>query len=131
MSRNRLRAFREHQASSAVCSNDRGFGNRINETVFQLHFLFKESILAMSRREKLKIRFLNKPTDFTFDELGKLMRYFGYMEVPVGKTAGSRVAFYNEISDHIIRLHRPHPGHVLKSYQLVEIAQELKRKGYL
>lgn len=33
------------------------------------------------------------PSDFHFDELAKLLGYFGFEEIKVGKTAGSRVRF--------------------------------------
>ena len=85
----------------------------------------------MSRHQKLLRRFLGKPRDFTYGELVTLLRGFGYHQVKSGKTAGSRVAFYNETIKHIIRLHRPHPSNVLTFYQLDEIECELRRKGFL
>ena len=85
----------------------------------------------MSRHQKLLRRFLAKPRDFTYDELVTLLGGFGYHELKGGKTSGSRVAFYNETTRHIIRLHRPHPANVLRFYQMNEIENELKRKGHL
>jgi hypothetical protein len=85
----------------------------------------------MSRHKKLIKRFLAKPSDFTYDELVTLLKAFGYREVKAGKTAGSRVAFFNQESQNIIRLHRPHPGNVLKRYQLDDVERELRRKGLL
>lgn len=73
----------------------------------------------MSRFEKLLKRFLSKPTDFTYDELTRLLSGLGYEKVSTGKTAGSRVAFINPETRHIIKLHRPHPRPELKRYQLV------------
>jgi hypothetical protein len=83
----------------------------------------------MSRREKLLQRFLLKPADFRFDEMSKLLRGFGYKEIRSGKTAGSRVAFINKISGHIIRMHRPHPGKILKRYQLELVEEALRAEG--
>lgn len=85
----------------------------------------------MGRHQKLTVRFPAKPRDFSFSELRTLLSGFGYREVKTGKTAGSRVAFLEEKSKHIIRLHKPHSGNVLKRYQLDDLEQELKRKGIL
>ncbi|MFZ6664782.1 type II toxin-antitoxin system HicA family toxin [Peijinzhouia sedimentorum] len=49
----------------------------------------------MSRREKLIARFLGMPSDFHYDEMVKLLGYFGFEEVKKGKTSGSRVKFEN------------------------------------
>jgi hypothetical protein len=83
----------------------------------------------MGKAEKLSKRFLSKPKDFTYEELRRLLKSFGYKEVKTGKTSGSRVAFINQKTKHIIRLHKPHPKPELKQYQLNDIEQELKRKG--
>lgn len=83
----------------------------------------------MSRRDKLLRRFLAKPTDFVFDEMSTLLEGFGYDEIRSGKTAGSRVAFVNRTSGHIIRLHKPHPGKIMKRYQLNLVEEALRAKG--
>jgi len=80
----------------------------------------------MSKHNKLLQRFLSKPTDFTYNELKSLLAGFGYEEIKTGRTSGSRVALFNEKTDHIIRLHKPHPKNILKRYQLDYIEQELK-----
>ncbi|MGA2533148.1 MAG: type II toxin-antitoxin system HicA family toxin [Candidatus Aminicenantales bacterium] len=85
----------------------------------------------MSRRQKLLTRFLAKPRDFTFNELATLLRGYGYREMKEGKTSGSRAAFIEEKSKHIIRLHKPHPSKVLKRYQIDDIEREFKRRGFL
>jgi len=85
----------------------------------------------MSKTKKLLDRFLLKPKDFTYDELKRLLKSFGYEEAKTGKTAGSRTAFINRANRHIIRLHKPHPGNILKHYQLNSIEEELKRKGVI
>ena len=83
----------------------------------------------MSRRDKLLRRFLAKPADFTFTEMSTLLKGFGYEKVRTGKTSGSRVAFINRTSGHLIRLHRPHPGQTLKKYQMDLIEEALRAKG--
>jgi len=81
--------------------------------------------------EKLLRRFLSKPKDFTYDEMINLLRSFGYEEAKTGKTSGSRVAFINHKTKHIIRLHKPHPKPELKQYQLKDIEDELRRTGVI
>lgn len=80
----------------------------------------------MSRKEKLLKRFLSDPKDFTFDEAVSLLNNFGFYEAKTGKTSGSRVRFENDdFKSRFIRLHRPHPGNILKPYQLEEIYTKL------
>lgn len=83
----------------------------------------------MSKFQKLLDRFLSKPTDFTYEEIKRLLGGFDYQEVNKGKTSGSRAAFINYKTGHIIRLHKPHPRNILKLYQLNEIEDELKKHG--
>ena len=82
----------------------------------------------MSRDEKLISRLLSKPKDFTYDELRRVLRRLGYEENQSGKTSGSRVAFVNHDTLHIIRLHKPHPNNELKQYQLEQVIEELKSR---
>ena len=49
----------------------------------------------MSNKEKLIARFLSMPADFHYDELVKLVGYFGFSKMKKGKTSGSRVKFVN------------------------------------
>ncbi len=56
---------------------------------------------------------------------------FEYTEKQQGKTSGSRVAFINMQTKHILRLHKPHPGNQLKLYQIDLILNELKERGIL
>jgi hypothetical protein len=85
----------------------------------------------MSRHQKLLRRFLAKPRDFTFDELATLLGGLGYRQVKSGKTSGSRVAFYNEKIEHIVRFHKPHPSNLLRRYQLDDLERALRRRGII
>jgi len=85
----------------------------------------------MSKTQKLLKRFLSKPKNFTYNELKRLLDSLGYKEAKTGKTSGSRVAFINYETKHIIRLHKPHPRPGLKKYQLDYIEEELKNKGVI
>jgi len=78
----------------------------------------------MSKKEKLIQRFLSMPSDFHYDEMVKLLGYFGFTEVKKGKTSGSRVKFENEEGIPII-LHKPHPSGIMKKYQMKQINEIL------
>ena len=82
----------------------------------------------MTKAEKLLNRFLTRPKDFTYKELPGLLSSFGYKEQ---QGSGSRVVFFNEGIKHNIKLHKPHPGNVLKRYQIDLIIKELKSNGLL
>ena len=84
----------------------------------------------MSKNVKLLKRLLSRPKDFTFEELKKLLASFGYSEINLGKTSGSAVKFINE-KQHIIRLHKPHPSPILKTYLVNMVISELKKEGLL
>jgi hypothetical protein len=85
----------------------------------------------MSKKNKLLKRLLSKPKDFSYAELVSLLGYLGYDEFTKGKTAGSRRAFVNNQTMHIIRLHKPHPKKILKMYQINEIIGELRKQALL
>ena len=82
----------------------------------------------MTKAEKLLNRFLTRPKDFTYNELVKLLNSLGYSEQ---QGSGSRVVFSNEKIKHHIKLHKPHPGNILKRYQIDLIIQELKSNELL
>jgi hypothetical protein len=85
----------------------------------------------MSKSEKLIKRFKNRPRDFTYDELCRMMKGLGYIEDNQGKTSGSRVCFYNDATGHLIRLHKPHPENILKMYQIELILEDLEGRKIL
>jgi hypothetical protein len=84
----------------------------------------------MSRTEKLVLRLLSLPKDFTWEELTKLLALFGYAEIRKGKTGGSRRKFADD-KNHIISLHKPHPGNIVKGYALKQIITHLIDKGHI
>ena len=85
----------------------------------------------MSKLEKLLNKLKSRSRTFTYSELRTLLQKLGYEEKTLGKTSGSRVAFVNQEHQHIIRLHKPHPGNELKRYQINYLLEELKKKGYI
>lgn len=84
----------------------------------------------MTRTAKLRKKFLNNPKDFTWKELKSLLSGFGYEELNIGKTSGSRVRFISDFYSDII-LHKPHPNPCLKAYQIKQLTEQLKKEGLL
>lgn len=80
----------------------------------------------MSRTDKLIVRLLSCPRDFTYSELKTLLSSLGYSEI---QGAGSRICFSK--GNHKIKLHKPHPGNLLKAYQLDLVIEALTAKGLL
>ena len=80
----------------------------------------------MSQHDILISRALCIPKDFTYDELVKLVSYFGY-KVKQGK--GSRVKFYRELDKKVISIHKPHSGNIVKQYILRIVIDNLKDEG--
>jgi len=81
----------------------------------------------MSTHEKLLERFKRLPSDFTWEELSRLLYKYDYFQNNKGKTSGSRVVFENENSDIALNLHKPHPKNILKPYQMKDVLEFLKR----
>ena len=84
----------------------------------------------MSKNEKLILRLLTVPKDFTWEELIKILGSFGYVELKKGKTGGSRRKFADE-KKNVIILHKPHPGNIVKEYAIRQVITQLKDKGYI
>lgn len=80
----------------------------------------------MSKLDKLLSRLLSYPRDFTYNELKTFLLSLGYREI---QGAGSGGCFSSD--NHKIKLHKPHPGNILKRYQVDLIINELKEKGII
>jgi len=85
----------------------------------------------LGKLDKLKQRLKDGTGTITYQELKYLLGQFGYAELKSGKTSGSRVAFWNEEKQDIVRLHKPHPGNELKDYQRKLIKSHLEEKNWL
>lgn len=83
----------------------------------------------MSKKGELIARLLQKPKDFTFDEMESLLSYFGY-ELKQGGT-GSGVKFIKDDSNVVINFHRPHPDGILKRYVLDQVIEKLRKDDLL
>ena len=79
----------------------------------------------MSRKEKLTRRLKNLPKDFTYSELISIFNMCGFIEDTKGKTAGSRVKFYNSEKDIGNLLHKTHPGNIVKGKALKDAVEFL------
>lgn len=84
----------------------------------------------MGTKEKLRDRFLKMPSDFTFDEMQRLLEGYGYEKSNKGKTSGSRLIFKNGAKRPIM-LHKPHPGNIVKEYALKQVLEDLKEAGLI
>lgn len=85
----------------------------------------------MSQKQKLIARLQSNPKDFSFDELCTLLSYLGYIQDNKGHTSGSRVLFINEKTHSCIRFHRPHPGNIMRAYQIKQLRDYLTQEGLI
>lgn len=84
----------------------------------------------MGTKDKLRERFLKMPSDFTFDEMQRLLEGYGYERRDKGRTSGSRVIFKNG-ERRPIMLHKPHPGNIVKGYAMKQVYEDLKEVGFI
>ena len=84
----------------------------------------------MGTKEKLRERFLKMPSDFTFDEMQRLLKGYGYERGNKGKTSGSRLIFKNG-DKRPIMLHKPHPGNLVKEYAMKQVMEDLRETGFI
>ncbi|AKJ41777.1 type II toxin-antitoxin system HicA family toxin [Pragia fontium] len=79
----------------------------------------------MGRAEKLRVRFNEIPSNFTWDELVTLLSSYGFFQQN-GK--GSRRKFINA-DGLVINLHEPHPSNIVKKYMLRQIKDKLEENS--
>ena len=85
----------------------------------------------MSKHDKLLVKLLKKPRNFTYDELVALLIGFGYIEEQRGRTSGSAVAFFNKKLNDKIMIHKPHPQKEVKKYVLELVIEKLKANNFI
>lgn len=78
----------------------------------------------MTKKEKLIQRLKSKPKDFSWNETTSLLTGLGFIEIKKGKTGESRRRFASS-NNVVITLHKPHPGNILKRYQIEQIIEIL------
>ena len=81
----------------------------------------------MTKQEKLLSSLKNAKT-FKWADVETLFKQLGYEQ---NEGNGSRVRFYNSATEHMVRLHRPHPENHVKGGALKAIKEHLKAEGYL
>jgi predicted RNA binding protein YcfA (HicA-like mRNA interferase family) len=80
----------------------------------------------MPGRKRLVERFKGRPTDFTWDEFGRMMASLGY-EMMAAK--GSARRFFKKGKRRILYMHEPHPRKELKAYQVRQALEVLQENG--
>ena len=86
--------------------------------------------MKMGTKEKLRERFMKMPSDFTFEEMQRLLESYGYHRSNKGKTSGSRIIFKHG-DKRPIMLHKPHPGNIVKEYAMKQVMEYLREAGHI
>jgi len=84
----------------------------------------------MGTKDKLRERFMKMPSDFTFDEMQRLLEGYGYKLSNKGRTSGSRLIFKNG-DKRPIMLYKPHPGNIMKEYAMKQVLDDLREAGLI
>lgn len=79
----------------------------------------------MSKLQKAIARLLARPTDYGWEELVSLMEALGY---ELRTSGGSGRKFLDPQCGALLFLHEPHPGSILKAYQVRAVLQFLRRE---
>lgn len=82
----------------------------------------------MSKRQKAIDRLLSRPSDYEWAELTSLMDVFGY---ELRTTGGSGRKFIHSETQATLFMHQPHPGKILKAYQVREAIYFLKQEKHI
>ena len=85
----------------------------------------------MGTKDKLIVRFKSQPKDFTFNELVRLFKIYGFSLKNSGSTSGSRVKFVNQEKDLQYRVHKPHPSNIVKMYVIKQVTAYLKINKFI
>ena len=85
----------------------------------------------MGQKDKLLNRLCSHPKDFSFDEVEKLLSYYGYHRINKGKTSGSRIAYISDRHYRPILMHKPHGRKDLLDYQVKQLVDHLKQEGLI
>lgn len=80
----------------------------------------------MGKLDKILKRFLNKPKDFTWDELVFLLTNLGFQLI---KNNGSRRKFIK--GSIMINLHEPHPQKTILVCYIKQVIEVLKKEGLI
>jgi predicted RNA binding protein YcfA (HicA-like mRNA interferase family) len=84
----------------------------------------------VTRKEKLIARVRSRPSDFSWEELVRVLESLGYSSVKTGKSGGSRRRFVHP-SAPMISVHEPHPANIVKRYVLDEVVRLLTEENLI
>ena len=84
----------------------------------------------MSKLDKLVARFKTRPSDFTWNELVRLLNGLGYEQSPTGKTSRARRSFCH-LWARPVMVRKPHPGSIVKKCQCDDLRRSLKEDGLI
>ena len=97
---------------------------------FLVTFAGESRTIDMGTKDKLRERFLKMPSDFTFDEMQRLLEGYGYERSNKGRASGSRLIFKNG-NKRPIMLHKPNPGNIMKEYAMKQVLDDLREAGLI
>jgi hypothetical protein len=80
----------------------------------------------MAKKDKLVQRFLSVPSDFTWDELLKVLSVYGFSLYKSGKTGGSSRTFANADGVSLV-IHEPHTKNIVHK-GILRVVQTVERK---
>lgn len=83
----------------------------------------------MGQFEKQIERLKSVPSDYTFNEIQKVLIHLGYRLCSKGRTSGSRLMFFRDSDAAKILVHKPHPGNIMKEYSIKQILEQMKEYG--
>ncbi len=82
----------------------------------------------MAKLQKIIARLQSRPSDFTWAELKQIMQAFGY---ELKTSGGSGRKFIHSDSKATLFMHEPHPGKILKAYQVKDAIHFLKQEKHI
>ena len=82
----------------------------------------------MAKLQKIIARLQSRPSDFGWVELKQIMEAFGY-QLKTGGGSGRK--FIHSTSKATLFMHEPHPGKILKAYQVKDAIHFLKQEKHI
>ena len=83
----------------------------------------------MTKIQSLIKHLKNKPNDLKYDDVRTILNHLGYKEYNKGKTSGSRVRFYHQVTGSIINMHKPHGKKCMSKGAVDDLVNYLSEKG--
>ena len=100
--------------------------------VEKISYCFLKGSILKSKYQKAELRYMGDADVLIrseqYEKITEILKSMGYEEVQ-GK--GSGVKFIDRSIKHVINLHKPHPGNIIKGYLLNQIKEKLEEVGKL